>query len=114
MDCPDRPHQYFARATWRLADVAQQDLEPAYGTLQRDHRSFQRAERHYAMTVIGQSGVQEGPSLGVLSVRCERHQGWVLPLTLAIADVEGCQNIDHAMAAVQPAHGFGWREGGLT
>ena len=104
--CPDRPHHHFARATWRLADVAQVDLEPAYGTLQRDHRSFHRSERHYAMTVIGQSGVTDGPALGVLAVRCERHQGWVLPLTLAIADVESCQNIEHAMASVQARDGY--------
>ena len=76
----------YAVAPWRLADVAQHDLEPAGGEYRRDHHESGRAERHFALPIVGQAGIVEGPSLGLLAVRCARQGVLVWPLTLSIVD----------------------------
>ena len=80
-------YQYrYARVPWRQADIAQHDLEPAGTEFRRDHRERGRSERHFALPIAGQAGLQEGPHIGLLAVRCERHGEWVLPLTCSIVD----------------------------
>jgi hypothetical protein len=90
MDCPNKLHDHYAHATWRLADVAQSDLEPADLGIARNHRTFAKNERHFCLPVLSSVGVREGFCLGSLAIRCERRpavgQEWVYPMTLAIVD----------------------------
>ena len=71
----------FPLVPW--GDISVSDLrEAGPPELQRDIRTFGTAEKHLCLLVKG----QYVPTLGMIAVRCERHSGWLLPLTLAIVD----------------------------
>ena len=71
----------YARVPWSW--IAPSDLrEAGPPELTRDIRKFGRAERHLCLAIKG----EYVPTLGMVAIRCERHSGWELPLSLAIVD----------------------------
>ena len=98
MACPPTLHNHFVRATWRQADVAQSDFEPAYLGIARNHRSFAKHERHFCLPVLSSVGVREGFLLGHLAIRCERRAAvgkeWIWPMTLSIVDAGPIEDED--------------------
>lgn len=85
-ECPKRPHDHYVPVKWRQADLAQHDLEPATEILTRDHRQSGKNETHFLLPVVGQSGTSVGPPLGWAAIRCERHHGWMLPVSMALVE----------------------------
>lgn len=76
----------FVKVPW--GDVALSDLrEAGPPELTRDTRHIGRSERHMCLHVKG----DYVPDLGMVAIRCERHSGWVLPLTLSIVDTAKVQ-----------------------
>lgn len=63
-------------------DLAPNDLREGQAFLTRDIRKLGRGERHLCMPVSG----EYVPQLGMMAIRCERHSGWEIPLSMALVD----------------------------
>lgn len=81
----------YALVPW--SDIRPSDLmEQGDPELVRDCRH----ERHLGLHVRGEYVA----SLGLLAIRCERHHGWLLPLSMAIADTPPFVNTDQDADAI--------------
>lgn len=91
MACPPRPHVHYALTAW--SDIPPSDLrEQGEPEIVRDLRH----ERHLGLHIKGEYVT----SLGLLAIRCERHYGWDLPLSMAIAETPSFIDTDDAMHAL--------------
>lgn len=74
-------------------DIEPSDLREGQAVLTRDIRNIRklgRGERHLCMPVMG----EYVPQLGMMAIRCERHSGWELPLSMALVDTAIAVNTD--------------------
>lgn len=76
------------------SDIEPSDLCEANGgdlEMYRDTRVGPVAERQLAMVVVGQ--FDRGIALGLIAVRCERHGGRLIPLSLQIPETPIVVNV---------------------